>query len=74
MTLGRKGLTSGVIKGLTVCCFTVESCCFVLLCCAEKYTAACPCWQERDLCLHTGLSPVSFTRRLPGAGRESPAE
>ncbi|CAI9618562.1 unnamed protein product, partial [Staurois parvus] len=23
MTLGRKGLTSGVIKGLTVCCFTL---------------------------------------------------
>ncbi|CAI9566008.1 unnamed protein product [Staurois parvus] len=25
MALGRKGLTSGPIKGLTVCCFTV--CC-----------------------------------------------
>ncbi|CAI9553305.1 unnamed protein product, partial [Staurois parvus] len=24
MELGRKGLTSGVIKGLTVCCFTVR--------------------------------------------------
>ncbi|CAI9588633.1 unnamed protein product [Staurois parvus] len=45
MTLGRKGLTSGAIKGLTVCClcftlcavlcFTRETCCFVFLCCAE---------------------------------------
>ncbi|CAI9615723.1 unnamed protein product, partial [Staurois parvus] len=26
MTLGRKGLTSGVIKGLTVCCFMVCLC------------------------------------------------
>ncbi|CAI9609705.1 unnamed protein product [Staurois parvus] len=32
----------------------------MLLCIAEKYTAACYCWQERDLCcLHTGLSPGS---------------
>ncbi|CAI9576774.1 unnamed protein product [Staurois parvus] len=70
MALGRKGLTSGVNKGLTVCwltvccvCFTWETCCCIFLCCAEKYTAACSCWQERDLCcLHTGLSPVSVTR------------
>ncbi|CAI9552919.1 unnamed protein product, partial [Staurois parvus] len=33
MTLGRKELTSGAIKGLTVCCvcFTRETCCFVFL-------------------------------------------
>ncbi|CAI9545934.1 unnamed protein product, partial [Staurois parvus] len=31
MTLGRKGLTSGAIKGLTVCCFTMWPVC-VLLC------------------------------------------
>ncbi|CAI9582519.1 unnamed protein product [Staurois parvus] len=24
MALGRKGLTYGVIKGLTVCCFTIS--------------------------------------------------
>ncbi|CAI9553978.1 unnamed protein product, partial [Staurois parvus] len=31
MTLGRKGLTSGAIKGLTVCYFTV--CCVCALHC-----------------------------------------
>ncbi|CAI9573017.1 unnamed protein product, partial [Staurois parvus] len=69
MTLGRKGLTSGVIKGLTVCCavlhyvlcvcFTRETCCFVFLCCAEKYKAT-----------RLGVSPVSFPRRSPGADGE----
>ncbi|CAI9543620.1 unnamed protein product [Staurois parvus] len=46
MTLGRKGLTSVAIKGLTMCwvCFTRETCCY-----AEKYTAAC-------------LSPVTVPR------------
>ncbi|CAI9565379.1 unnamed protein product, partial [Staurois parvus] len=49
MTLGRKGLISGVIKGLTVCFFyNMETCCCVFLCCAEKYTAVCYCWKERD--------------------------
>ncbi|CAI9606776.1 unnamed protein product [Staurois parvus] len=32
-------------------CFTMDTCCFVFLCCAEKYKAA-----------YTGLSPVSFPR------------
>ncbi|CAI9585381.1 unnamed protein product [Staurois parvus] len=47
MTLGRKGLTSWVINGLTVCCFTVCSLpsapahCFVWLCIAEPYKAVC---------------------------------
>ncbi|CAI9580072.1 unnamed protein product [Staurois parvus] len=50
MALGRKGLTSGAIKGLTVCCFTmccvcayftVSAHCFVLLCYAEQYKAMC---------------------------------
>ncbi|CAI9550129.1 unnamed protein product, partial [Staurois parvus] len=48
MTLGRRGLTSGVIKGLTVCCFTCLVCvlispahCFVWLCIAEPYKAVC---------------------------------
>ncbi|CAI9573012.1 unnamed protein product [Staurois parvus] len=27
MALGRKGLTSGAIKGLTVCCFTHSRIC-----------------------------------------------
>ncbi|CAI9585207.1 unnamed protein product, partial [Staurois parvus] len=27
MALGMKGLTSGAIKGLTVCCFTMEAVC-----------------------------------------------
>ncbi|CAI9612276.1 unnamed protein product [Staurois parvus] len=35
MALGRKGLTCGVIKGLTVCCFIV--CCVCALHC--KHTA-----------------------------------
>ncbi|CAI9571547.1 unnamed protein product, partial [Staurois parvus] len=71
MTLGRKGLAFWVIKGLIVCCAT---CCCVFICCAEKYTATCPCWQERDLCcLYTGLSSVSSTWQLLGAGGESPA-
>ncbi|CAI9556806.1 unnamed protein product [Staurois parvus] len=51
MALGRKGLTSGAMKGLTsgaikrltVCCVTVSACCFVLLCYAEQYKAACWC-------------------------------
>ncbi|CAI9602836.1 unnamed protein product, partial [Staurois parvus] len=30
MTLGRKGLTSGVIKGLTVCCSTKCAVCVLL--------------------------------------------
>ncbi|CAI9538745.1 unnamed protein product [Staurois parvus] len=59
MTLSRKGLASGTIKGLTVCCFTVCSRCFVLLCYAEQYKAVCKSWQGRDLyCLHTDLSPI----------------
>ncbi|CAI9567653.1 unnamed protein product [Staurois parvus] len=41
-------------------CFTRETCCCVFLCCAEKYTAA-----------HTGLSPVTVSRRSPGAGGQS---
>ncbi|CAI9545365.1 unnamed protein product, partial [Staurois parvus] len=42
MTLGRKGLTSGAIKGLTVCCFTVYCVCgllcqhIALYCCAMQ--------------------------------------
>ncbi|CAI9541211.1 unnamed protein product [Staurois parvus] len=35
MTLGRKGLTSGANKGLTVCCLT-RGCVFVFYC---KHTA-----------------------------------
>ncbi|CAI9590924.1 unnamed protein product [Staurois parvus] len=39
MTLGRKGLTSGAIKGLTVCCFTV-CCVCVLLSTLQQMNAA----------------------------------
>ncbi|CAI9594799.1 unnamed protein product, partial [Staurois parvus] len=82
MALGRKGSTSGEIKGLSVCCvccFTVLSVC-VLLC---KHDALyCSAMQSntkqhagddrRDLrCLHTDLFPVSDTRRSPGAGEKS---
>ncbi|CAI9559421.1 unnamed protein product, partial [Staurois parvus] len=37
MTLGRKGLTSGAMKGLTVCCVCVllKTCCCVFLCCVH---------------------------------------
>ncbi|CAI9542681.1 unnamed protein product [Staurois parvus] len=52
MALGRKGLTSGVIKGLTVCCvcFTVGLCqcvslqahCFGRLWCAQPSKAVWP--------------------------------
>ncbi|CAI9549766.1 unnamed protein product [Staurois parvus] len=44
MALGRKELTSGAIKGLTVCVFlqcAVSAHCFVLLCYAEQYKAVC---------------------------------
>ncbi|CAI9566104.1 unnamed protein product, partial [Staurois parvus] len=46
MALGRKGLTSRAIKGLTVCfvCFIMESSpphCFVWFCIAEPYKAVC---------------------------------
>ncbi|CAI9567885.1 unnamed protein product [Staurois parvus] len=61
MTLGRKGITSGVINGLTLCCVWVNSVlCFTReACSAERYKTACPCWQER---------PVLFTHRsLPSA-------
>ncbi|CAI9606683.1 unnamed protein product, partial [Staurois parvus] len=37
MALGRKGLTSGVIKGLTVCCFTMVICVLCVFHC--KHTA-----------------------------------
>ncbi|CAI9607009.1 unnamed protein product [Staurois parvus] len=32
MTLGRKELTSGVIKGLTVCCVGLTVCCMLFHC------------------------------------------
>ncbi|CAI9546064.1 unnamed protein product [Staurois parvus] len=66
MTLGRKGLTSGAIKGLTVWCFTVLSVC--ALCCnhatqshtKQKHAAV------YFLCLLAGGSSVLFTyRSLP---------
>ncbi|CAI9566434.1 unnamed protein product [Staurois parvus] len=41
MALARKGLASGAIKGLTVCCFTVETYCCVLLYYAEQSKSAC---------------------------------
>ncbi|CAI9560268.1 unnamed protein product [Staurois parvus] len=34
MALGRKGLTCGVIKGLTVCCFNISCVSCTLLCMA----------------------------------------
>ncbi|CAI9569562.1 unnamed protein product, partial [Staurois parvus] len=38
-------------------CFTRETCCFVFLCCVEKYKVACPCLQNRDLVLVGNLRP-----------------
>ncbi|CAI9594309.1 unnamed protein product, partial [Staurois parvus] len=58
MALGRKVLTSGAIKGLTVCwvhSLAIQSSVLELT------------------CLHTGLSPVIDARRSPCAGGESPA-
>ncbi|CAI9591466.1 unnamed protein product [Staurois parvus] len=76
MALGRKGLTSGAIKGLTVCCFTV--CCVCALLCQhiplydssmQSHTKQCVRADGRDLyCLHTGLSPISDTRQSLGVG------
>ncbi|CAI9577167.1 unnamed protein product [Staurois parvus] len=52
MALGRKGLTSGVIKGLIVYCVLFNVCCVCALLCkhaalycsaVQKYKAACPC-------------------------------
>ncbi|CAI9624896.1 unnamed protein product, partial [Staurois parvus] len=79
MALGRKGLTSGAIKGLTVCCFTrgwglCASLVSTLLCMAvaEPSKAVVQELTGRDQhCLHTDLSPVSDTRRSLSAGEES---
>ncbi|CAI9559629.1 unnamed protein product, partial [Staurois parvus] len=54
MVLGRNGLTSGVIKGLTVCCFT-QCFVFVLHC---KHTA-----------LHD-FAVCSHAKRCAGADRD----
>ncbi|CAI9590831.1 unnamed protein product [Staurois parvus] len=40
MALGRNGLTSGAIKGLTVCCFTMLSVCALLCKHAALYCSA----------------------------------
>ncbi|CAI9579453.1 unnamed protein product [Staurois parvus] len=53
MALGRKGLTSGAIKGLTVCCFTLCPVC--LLHC--KHTAV------------YGSAMQSHTQQCAGADR-----
>ncbi|CAI9579940.1 unnamed protein product, partial [Staurois parvus] len=60
MTLGRKGLTSGVIKGSTVCwltvccvCIILETCCFVFLCCVREI--------QSSVSLLAGERPVLFT-------------
>ncbi|CAI9596274.1 unnamed protein product, partial [Staurois parvus] len=47
MTLGRKGLTCGAIKGLPVCCFTLCAVCVLLgkhaaLYCSAVYTQTSP--------------------------------
>ncbi|CAI9532066.1 unnamed protein product, partial [Staurois parvus] len=69
MTLGRKGLTSGVIKGLTVCCFTACAVCVLL----GKHDAVYFFAVQRNTQQYRGLSPVSVThdRRVP-AGNLSP--
>ncbi|CAI9533672.1 unnamed protein product [Staurois parvus] len=53
MALGRKGLTSGAIKGITVCCFTVR-CVSALHC---KHTAL------------YGSAMQSHTKQCAGADR-----
>ncbi|CAI9606157.1 unnamed protein product, partial [Staurois parvus] len=73
MTLSRKGLISWRSKELTVycvcftmctvLCFTLETCFFVSLCCAERYKTCVHVFQEGDLCcLYTGLSPVCLPK------------
>ncbi|CAI9580425.1 unnamed protein product [Staurois parvus] len=52
MALGRKGLTCGVSKGLTVCCFTV--CCV----CLTASTLLC-------MALQQGRTDYWGTRALP---------
>ncbi|CAI9573212.1 unnamed protein product, partial [Staurois parvus] len=60
MTLGTKGLTSGAIKGLTVCCFINCAVCFLPV----KYAALHCCAMESNTKQHdTELSPVSVPHR-----------
>ncbi|CAI9570319.1 unnamed protein product, partial [Staurois parvus] len=63
MALGRKGLTCGVIRGLTVYCFTV--CCVCAFHCKhtalygsamQSHTKQCAGTDGRDLCLY--ICPV----------------
>ncbi|CAI9604560.1 unnamed protein product, partial [Staurois parvus] len=80
MTLGRKGLTSGVIKGLTVCCFTVLSVCALLCkhiafyCSAIQNNAKqCAGADRGEICIvYIQVSPLSvILGRTPGVGGES---
>ncbi|CAI9546457.1 unnamed protein product, partial [Staurois parvus] len=69
MALGRKGLTSEVIKGLTVCCLTLCAVCVLhckhtALCGSvmQSHTKQCAGADGRDLCC---FSSISNTRRSP---------
>ncbi|CAI9564433.1 unnamed protein product, partial [Staurois parvus] len=55
MTLGRKGLTSGKIKGRTVCCVCFTVCCVLLGSHAVLYCSA--------MQVLTGERSVLFTYR-----------
>ncbi|CAI9539738.1 unnamed protein product, partial [Staurois parvus] len=70
MTLGKKGLTSGAIKGLTVCC-TCSTLCAVLL---GRHAALYLSAVQRYKAAFPGLSPVSFINdhRVVAGNRQPP--
>ncbi|CAI9533478.1 unnamed protein product, partial [Staurois parvus] len=67
MMLGRKGLTSGVIKGLTVCCVCLQWGCVCALHCKhtalygsalKSHTKQCAgADRGENYCLHTWRAP-----------------
>ncbi|CAI9565780.1 unnamed protein product, partial [Staurois parvus] len=66
MALGRKGLTSGVIKGLTVCCVCFNACVVCVLLCkhATVYFCSVLCREvHSNMLLLAGERPVLFTHR-----------
>ncbi|CAI9624937.1 unnamed protein product [Staurois parvus] len=74
MTLGRKGLTSGEIKGLTVCfvCFTMCAVCCVLFYLGDMLL--CISLMSREIQSNMSRSlPYQLCRRSLSAGQESPA-
>ncbi|CAI9589925.1 unnamed protein product, partial [Staurois parvus] len=72
MTLGRKGLTSGVIQLLTVCCDTSQGCAVLLSRPAAYYLSAVQRDRKqhihvdrREICVvYTQISPLSALQTI----------